>query len=106
MLNIYVRADVRHLIEGRLAPLYWILHPKVTGVLITLNGADRWLLNLPYSADAGETIDDYPPDRCIELARTAIGDPERRRRAHQRARLDDDPASCGAIPRRRCVPRR
>jgi 2-polyprenyl-6-methoxyphenol hydroxylase-like FAD-dependent oxidoreductase len=69
MLNIYLRADLTHLVAHRLSPLYWIVNPDTPGVLITLNGTDRWLLNVPYD---GRT--EHPPERCAELARRAIGD--------------------------------
>lgn len=75
MLNIYVRADLRHLVEHRLSPLYWLVNPDAMGVFITLDGAERWLLNIPYDA-ATESPADYPPERCAALARRAIGDPE------------------------------
>jgi putative polyketide hydroxylase len=73
MLNIYFRADLTHLVAHRLSPLYWIVNPDTPGVIITLNGSDRWLLNIPYDAVA-ESPDDYPAARCLALARRAIGD--------------------------------
>ena len=74
MRNIYFRADLTHLVAHRMSPLYWIVNPDTPGVIITLNGTDRWLLNVPLDMQAGERIDDHPPERCLAQVRRAIGD--------------------------------
>jgi 2-polyprenyl-6-methoxyphenol hydroxylase-like FAD-dependent oxidoreductase len=76
MVNIHFEADLRRWIDHRPGPLYWIVNPTIGGgVLIALDGARRWLLNLPYDKRGGESTDDFGEERCERLVRLAVGDP-------------------------------
>jgi 2-polyprenyl-6-methoxyphenol hydroxylase-like FAD-dependent oxidoreductase len=75
MVNIHFGADLRPWIDHRPGPLYWIVNPTLGGgVLIALDGAQRWLLNLPYDKRGGESVDDFDEERCATLVRRAVGD--------------------------------
>jgi putative polyketide hydroxylase len=45
------------------------------GVLVSINNTDRWVFHLAYDLARGETPDDFPPERCQELIRRAVGLP-------------------------------
>jgi 2-polyprenyl-6-methoxyphenol hydroxylase-like FAD-dependent oxidoreductase len=71
MLDIHFTADLRKLTADRESVLYWILRPKVSGVLITVSPeVGDWLLEVPLAA--GATWDQLRGDH-LGLLRTAIG---------------------------------
>jgi 2-polyprenyl-6-methoxyphenol hydroxylase-like FAD-dependent oxidoreductase len=71
-MNVYFRSDLGRWTEGRPAVLYWTSEPGAEGVFQPLDGVDRWLCQIPYDAKA-ESEDDWPPDRCADWIRRAIG---------------------------------
>ncbi len=71
MLDIHFTADLRKLTADRESVLYWILRPKVSGVLITVSPeVGDWLLEVPLAA--GAAWDQLRGDH-LGLLRTAIG---------------------------------
>jgi 2-polyprenyl-6-methoxyphenol hydroxylase-like FAD-dependent oxidoreductase len=71
LLDIHFTADLRRLTADRTSALYWILHPKVSGVLITVSpDAGDWLLEVPLRA--GAASDQVRGDH-LALLRAAIG---------------------------------
>ncbi|MTD54977.1 FAD-dependent oxidoreductase [Amycolatopsis pithecellobii] len=72
MLNLYFFADLTPFTHRRPHILWFVHNPKTQGILITLDGARRWV----YSIDLGdgETEDDYGPERCEAVIRDAVGD--------------------------------
>lgn len=75
-LNIYFRADLRDLVAGREFSLCAIVQPGLRGLFASINNTDRWVFHLAYDPARGESPDDFPPARCIELVRQAIGLPD------------------------------
>jgi len=70
MLDIHFTADLRKLTADRQSVLYWILHPTVSGVLITVSPeAGDWLLEVPLPAGAQDRL----AGDHLGLLRTAIG---------------------------------
>jgi putative polyketide hydroxylase len=74
-LNIYFEADLSELVRGKEFSQCLIEHPDVSGVLVSINNTDRWVFHLSYDPAKGETPDDFPPERCQDLIRQAIGLP-------------------------------
>ena len=69
-INIHFRAE--------LAP--WVRHrPAVgyisarNGTLLWAHGTDRWLVLRPFHPARGETPESFTPERCLEIARRAVG---------------------------------
>ncbi len=74
-LGIYFHADLSEWVNDRPDALYWIYNSDVQGVLISLDGRERWHLLFAY--DAGrEQFEDYPPERCETIVRELIGSDE------------------------------
>lgn len=71
-LGIYFHADLSTFVGDHPAALYWLYNPEVQGVLIALDGGQRWHLLFAYNAER-ETPEDYPPQRCAAIVRALIG---------------------------------
>jgi putative polyketide hydroxylase len=69
-------ADLTTALRGRRFLLGYLDQPTPGTALVPLRQHGRWLLGVPYHPEAGESPDDYSGERCIEMARLAVGDPE------------------------------
>jgi putative polyketide hydroxylase len=76
LLNILFQADLRELVRGREFSLCVIERPEMRGLFTSINNSDRWVFHLSYHPDKGEKAEDFPPERCKELLRIALGMPE------------------------------
>ena len=76
LLNILFRADLKSLVEKREFSLCMIERPEVCGLFTSINNSDRWVFHLSYDASKGEKPSDFPPEKCKELLRIALGMPE------------------------------
>ena len=76
MLNILFHADLKALVEKREFSLCVIERPEVRGLLTSINNSDRWVFHLSYNPAKGEKVEDFRPERCVELLRLALGIPE------------------------------
>lgn len=72
-INIYFRADLGDFSRDRPFILCFITNPEVQGVLLAINNTNRWILNVGYAPEKGETVEDFTPERCQELVSKAIG---------------------------------
>ncbi len=76
LLNILFRADLSELVRGRRFSMCLIERPEVRGLFTSINNKDIWVFHLSYNASKGEKPEDFPPERCKELLRLALGMPE------------------------------
>lgn len=76
MLNILFHADLKALVEKREFSLCVIDRPEVHGLLTSINNSDRWVFHLSYDPAKGERVEDFPPEKCVELLLLALGIPE------------------------------
>jgi len=74
-LGIYFHADLSRWVSERPAELYWLYNPDVQGVLISLDGHERWHLLFAYDGEQ-ESNADYPPERCEAIVRELVGSPD------------------------------
>ena len=75
-ISIYFSADLSDLVRGREFVLCQVENPEVQGILIAVNNTDLWIFSTPYEPEQGEKPEDFPPERCIDLIRKAIGLPQ------------------------------
>jgi putative polyketide hydroxylase len=73
-INIFFRAPLGPLVADRPAWSYAVLTPELIGTFVTLDGADEWILHR--NLVPGERLEDFPPERCVEVVRHAAGVPE------------------------------
>ncbi|KIY03759.1 uncharacterized protein Z520_00450 [Fonsecaea multimorphosa CBS 102226] len=76
LLNILFHADLKPLVEGREFSLCRIERPEVRGLMTSINNDDRWVFHLLYDPSKGEQPSDFPPEKCKELLRLALGIPD------------------------------
>jgi putative polyketide hydroxylase len=74
-LNLFVRADLTDLVEGRTFSQCEITNDAVRALVVSKNNTDEWSFHIEYDP-ARESINDYPEQRCAELVRAAIGVPD------------------------------
>jgi putative polyketide hydroxylase len=75
-ISIYFSADLGNLVQGREFVLCQVENPEVQGMFVAVNNTDLWLFSVTYAPERGESPADFPPERCIDLIRKAIGLPQ------------------------------
>ncbi|MBB3128619.1 putative polyketide hydroxylase [Paenibacillus rhizosphaerae] len=76
-MNIYFRANLKPYVEGHEFSICNINHSKATGTLVSINhNDDLWTFHVNFDPTRGEGLSDFPDERCIQLIRTAVGDPK------------------------------
>jgi len=71
-INILFRADLRPHLRGMSFAACTITTPEAPGLLVTVDGETSWVFHV----DAAERPEDFTPERCAALVRTAVGDPD------------------------------
>ncbi|WP_163506202.1 FAD-dependent monooxygenase [Fodinicola acaciae] len=74
VINTLFEADLSKWIPPMAFGMCGIHNEQVGGILISIDYPKRWLFHIMNSGI--ESMDDYPPERCAELIRAAIGAPE------------------------------
>ncbi|MFC5826754.1 FAD-dependent oxidoreductase [Nonomuraea insulae] len=69
-------ADLTAALRGRRFLLAYLDRPTTGTVLVPLKMFGRWMLGSPYHPERGDSPDDFTEERCVELARVAVGDPD------------------------------
>lgn len=75
-VNILFRADLRPWVQDRPAALYFVEQPELRATFLTINAHDRWGFLIHSLKQYGYTPDDFTPQRCIELIRQGVGEPD------------------------------
>jgi putative polyketide hydroxylase len=75
-LNILFEADLNELVRGREFSMCLIEQPEVRGLFTSINNSNRWVFHLSYDPGKGEKTEDFPPQRCQELVKLALGLPD------------------------------
>lgn len=70
-VNIYFHADLTPYLAGRPSVLLYMVNRDLAAFFIALDGQHRWLMNVPR-----DLVPDLDPDRCAELVRLGVGDPD------------------------------
>ncbi|MFE4515568.1 FAD-dependent monooxygenase [Kitasatospora sp. NPDC056783] len=74
-LNIYFHADLSPWMRQAPALLVWLINDTSPGVLIGMDGARRWTFQRSFDPTV-ESPQDYPPERCAQIIRDAVGTTE------------------------------
>ncbi|RKT55615.1 FAD-dependent oxidoreductase [Saccharothrix australiensis] len=75
MISVLFRADLSDLVRGHEFVVCEVHHPEATGLLLAINNTDRWVFYISCPPDSGLTPEDFPPEKCAEQVRKAIGLP-------------------------------
>ncbi|OKL58042.1 hypothetical protein UA08_06613 [Talaromyces atroroseus] len=76
MLSILFHADLKSLVKRREFSICVVNNPEVVGSLTAINNSDRWVFHLSYDPAKGEKPEDFPPEKCKDLLRIALGIPD------------------------------
>ncbi|KAH7140342.1 FAD binding domain-containing protein [Dactylonectria estremocensis] len=76
LLNILFEVDLSDWVRGREFSLCLVNRPEVKGLFASINNRDRWVFHLSYDPQKGEEIRHFPPERCRELIKIALGLPD------------------------------
>lgn len=71
-VNVYFQANLGSGLNIEPSVLTWILNTDAPGVLIAMDGGERWTFNFGIDT-AVESVADYTTDRCVQLVRSATG---------------------------------
>ncbi|MFE5093154.1 FAD-dependent monooxygenase [Streptomyces sp. NPDC056638] len=74
-LNIYFHADLSPWTGQDPALLIWLINSASPGLLIGMDGVRRWTFQRSFDP-AAESPRDYPPERCAQIIRDAVGTTE------------------------------
>ncbi len=69
-------ADLTTALRDRRFLLAYLDRPTTGTALVPLREFGRWSLGVPYDPANGESTDDFTEQRCVELVRIAVGDPD------------------------------
>ena len=87
-VSILFEADLSDVVADRRSAVYYLSpdpdqrprgypmsvgNPPIDGVMLTVNGVDRWLLVVGFDPERGESIEDFDTQRCLEAVRRAVG---------------------------------
>ena len=73
-INIHFRAELAPWVRTR--PAVGYISSVGNGTLLWANGTDRWLILRAFEPARGERPEHFTPQRCLELARAAVGMPD------------------------------
>ncbi len=74
-LAMLFRADLAERIDRKYA-LHMVMTPQGPVMFVPSGTDGRWLHDREWHPEQGETLADWPPERCIEAIRTAAGLPD------------------------------
>ncbi|GGD95489.1 FAD-dependent monooxygenase [Paenibacillus nasutitermitis] len=75
-MNMYFRANLKPYVEGHEFSICNINNPEATGTLVSINNDNLWTFHVNFDPARGESLSDFPDERCNQLIRKAVGDPE------------------------------
>lgn len=75
-VTILFRVDLSPWVAGRSINLCMLLQAESPGVLLAIDGQERWCLMANYSPEAGQRAEDFASERCVALVRAAVGVPD------------------------------
>jgi putative polyketide hydroxylase len=73
-INIHFRAELAPWVRAR--PAVGYISSMGNGTLLWAHGTDRWLILRAFEPARGERPEHFTPQRCLELARAAVGMPD------------------------------
>jgi putative polyketide hydroxylase len=76
LVSFFFHADLRPALRGRKIIAAYVNNPDVRGTIIPIDNEKRWVLNVSFFPERGESAEDFDEKRCVALARAAVGIPD------------------------------
>jgi 2-polyprenyl-6-methoxyphenol hydroxylase-like FAD-dependent oxidoreductase len=77
-IGIVFHADLSELLADGQTWLYYLQNEAFTGAFVTTSVPDRHIFSVEYHPEKGESLADYPPERCVEFIRLGLDMPDLR----------------------------
>ena len=75
-VNNLFHADLSRWVGDRSINLCYSMQREAPGVLLAIDGKERWAFQSLYYPDNGQRAEDFTPERCVQLIRAAVGVPD------------------------------
>ncbi|MBK0384594.1 FAD-dependent monooxygenase [Streptomyces sp. RB110-2] len=76
LVSFFFDADLEEPLRGRKIIAAYVNNPQVRGTIIPLDNDRKWVINVSFFPDKGQSAEDFTPERCVELVRAAVGVPD------------------------------
>ncbi|MEI5034647.1 FAD-dependent monooxygenase [Streptomyces sp. S1A(2023)] len=74
-MGVIFEADLTAVVPPGSTGWYYLQHPDFTGTFGPTDRPNRHTFYVRYDLERGETVQDYTPERCVELIRAAVDAP-------------------------------
>lgn len=75
-VNLYFQAELTPLVRGREFSMCLVENPAVRGLFASVNNTDLWVFHVSYFPEKGQSPEDFTPEHCTGLIRSAVGMPD------------------------------
>ncbi|MFD9004808.1 FAD-dependent oxidoreductase [Streptomyces sp. NPDC059582] len=76
LVSFFFEADLEEALRGRKIIAAYVNNPGVRGTIIPIDNDRRWVINVSFFPEQGQSAADFTEERCVALVRAAVGDPE------------------------------
>ena len=76
LVSFFFHADLRDALRGRKIIAAYVNNPDVRGTIIPIDNEKRWVINVSFFPEKGQSAADFTEQRCLELVRAAVGVPD------------------------------
>ncbi|MFJ4279533.1 FAD-dependent monooxygenase [Streptomyces massasporeus] len=76
LVSFFFDADLTEALRGRKIIAAYVNNPAVRGTIIPLDNDRKWVINVSFFPEKGQSAEDFTEERCVELVRAAVGVPD------------------------------
>ncbi|WP_328478289.1 FAD-dependent oxidoreductase [Streptomyces sp. NBC_00377] len=76
LISFFFEADLDEALRGRRIIAAYVNNPEVRGTIIPIDNDRRWVINVSFFPEQGQSAEDFTEERCVALVRAAVGVPD------------------------------
>ncbi|WP_170994605.1 FAD-dependent oxidoreductase [Streptomyces sp. BPSDS2] len=76
LVSFFFDADLEEPLRGRKIIAAYVNNPEVRGTIIPIDNDRKWVINVSFFPDKGQSAADFTQEHCVELVRAAVGVPD------------------------------
>ncbi|MBT2493468.1 FAD-dependent monooxygenase [Streptomyces sp. ISL-96] len=76
LVSFFFDANLEEALRGRKIIAAYVNNPEVRGTIIPIDNDRKWVINVSFFPEKGQSTRDFTPERCVELVRAAVGVPD------------------------------
>ncbi|WP_089099022.1 FAD-dependent oxidoreductase [Streptomyces hyaluromycini] len=73
LVSFFFEADLESALKGRKIIAAYVNNPEVRGTIIPIDNDRRWVINVSFFPEKGQSAADFTEERCVDLVRAAVG---------------------------------